>query len=334
MTVNIHLHIGEPKSGTTYLQGMLKENRQVLETAGLMTPGQREQVMAAQDAIRGKSGGALWQELADKLARWQGSDALVSMETLCRAKRPAIQKAVSAFDEAPTRIHITVRDLLRSLPAQWQQSTQHRKTWSWSDYSNAVVSDDSDNPAHGNFWSQHNLQEIIDRWLPVVGAEQVYVITVPQSGADPLLLWQRFSQALGLPAVDVTTVSPTNESLGATSAELLRRLNVELEPLELSEKQYNTTVRGLLARSVLAERRSIEPKVTVPPTALGWAEKESNRLIEAVRSAGVNVVGDLDELRPRPDSIGSESTEPTDAEVAEAAIDAVRGLVHSIANGR
>lgn len=333
MSPTIHLHIGEPKSGTTYLQAMLDENRAALEQAGLLTPGPREQIRAAQDAIRGTSDGRLWQAMADSLLEWSGSDALVSMETLCRANPAAVKRAVRAFGDAEVRVHITVRDVLRSLPAQWQQSTQHRKTWTWPEYSGAVVAGHGGHPATRNFWSQHDLEAILKRWAKVVGTEHVYVITVPRAGADPLLLWQRFVQALPLPDVDVAQVKPSNESLGEVSAELLRRVNEAVEPLELSEKQYNQAVRAVLARKVLAPRRSAEPKVLPPPEAAPWAERESERLIAAVLDAGVHVVGDLDELRPQAGETGPAAEVPSDADLAVAATGAVSGLVAELARG-
>ena len=298
-----------------------------------MTPGQREQIRAAQDAIRRRSDGQLWQQLADKLLAWPGSDALVTMETLCRANPSGVKRAVRAFGDADVRVHVTVRDVLRSLPAQWQQSTQHRKTWTWPEYSGAILAGDSRHPATNNFWSQHDLETILDRWAKVVGAQNVYVITVPQPGADPLLLWQRFAEALSLPAVDVTPVRPSNESLGEISAELMRRVNEAVEPLELTEKQYNSTVRAVLAREVLAPRRSAEPKMMPPPSAVPWAQRESRRIIEAVQSSGVHVVGELDDLRPQVTDL-KDAHQPTDSELVEAAVDAVRGLVQALARSQ
>ena len=330
MTPTIHLHIGEPKSGTTYLQAMLEENRDLLERAGLLTPRQREQIRAAQDAVRRRSDGQLWQSLADKLLAWTGPNALVTMETLCRANPSGVRRAVRAFGDTDLRVHITVRDVLRSLPAQWQQSTQHRKTWTWPEYSGAVIAGDSRHPATNNFWSQHDLETILDRWAKVAGAGNVYVITVPQRGADPMTLWQRFAGALSLPAVTVTPVKPSNESLGEVSAELMRRVNEAVEPLELTEKQYNTAVRAMLAREVLAPRRSAEPKVTPPPSAGPWAQRESERIIKAVGSSGVHVVGNLDDLRPQVSDL-RETHQPTDQELVEVAVDAVRGLVLALA---
>jgi hypothetical protein len=331
MMPTVHLHIGEPKSGTTYLQAMLEENRDVLERAGMLTPGPREQIRAAQDAIRRTSDGALWRELADKLLAWSGPAALVSMETLCRGNPGAVKRTVRAFGDADVRVHVTVRDVLRSLPAQWQQSTQHRKTWTWQEYSRAVITGDKRHPATKNFWSQHDLETILDRWSGVVGAERVYVVTVPQPGADPLLLWQRFAEALALPPVQVTTVRPSNESLGEVSAELMRRVNEAVEPLELTERQYNNTVRAVLAREVLAPRRASEPKVLPPPEAGPWAERESERIRAAVVASGVHVVGDLDDLRPQAADLSGPARQPTDGELVDAAVDAVRGLVQALA---
>lgn len=334
MTPTIHLHIGEPKSGTTYLQAMLELNRAVLADAGLLTPGPREQIRASQDVIRRGSDARLWDAMADTLLAWSGSDALVSMETLCRARPPSVKRAVRAFGQAEVRVHITVRDVLRSLPAQWQQSTQHRKTWTWPEYSGAVIAGSGSHPAHRNFWSQHDLETILERWTKVVEPQHVHVVTVPRAGADPSLLWQRFTQALSLPAVDVQPVQPSNESLGEISAELMRRVNEAIEPMELSERQYNSAVRAVLARQVLAPRRTAEPKVLPPPEAVPWAERESERLITAVREAGVNVVGDLDELRPHEGQTGGPARVPSEAELLEAATEAVSGLVATLARGR
>ena len=331
MTPTIHLHIGEPKSGTTYLQAMLDENRKALEAAGLLTPGPREQIRAAQDAIRRRSDGELWQALADKLLAWSGPTALVSMETLCRAHPSAVKRAVNAFGDAEVRVHVTARDVLRSLPAQWQQSTQHRKTWTWPEYSGAVIRGDKHHPATSNFWSQHDLEAMLDRWAKVVGVENVHVVTVPQSGADPQQLWGRFAESLDLPPVELRAVQPSNEALGEVSAELMRRVNQAVEPLELTERQYNQTVRAILARDVLAPRRAAEPKVLPPPEAGPWADRESRRIVDAVSASGAQVIGDLDDLRPIAAEFSDAAGLPTDSELVDAAVDAVRGLVHDLA---
>lgn len=329
MSSTVHLHIGEPKSGTTYLQSVLALNVDTLRGAGWLYPRPADQIRAAQDAIRGKEGGALWRELVSTLEAWDGPNALISMETLCRARRPAVKRALEPLTGMTTRVHLTVRDLLRSLPAQWQQTTQHRKTWGWPEYCSAITQEDADAPVTRNFWSQHDLADMLQVWTSEVGANNVYVITVPPSGSDPSLLWQRFSQALGIEALQVQFGEPANESLGAVSAELLRRLNERLDEFDLTERQYSLAVRQTLSRQILATRRSDEPKVEVPETALPWAERHAERIISAIQATGVNVVGDLSDLRPTSVVTGA-ATVPTDEQLLDAALAAIAGLVNVV----
>ncbi len=334
MNRTVHLHIGEPKSGTTYLQGVLHENRAELKENGLLLPGHREQIRASQDAIRGKDDGTMWSELVSSLLTSDVSQSLISMETLCRAEGAAVRRAVSALGTADVRVYITARDLVRSLPAQWQQSTQHHKTWSWHEYFEAVVESRKGHPAFRNFWSQHDLEAILKRWSAAVPIDHITVITLPPAGADPEILWRRFAEAIGIGSANYRMVNPANESLGASSAELLRRLNVSLADSGLSEKKYNTVVRSTLARQILAGRRQRETKVALPSTAGPWATREAERIIDAVGSSGVNVIGDLAELRPKLDDLAAKVDEATSEEVADAAVDALRGLVEELAGSR
>ena len=334
MTHTVHLHIGEPKSGTTYLQGVLHENRAELRERGLLIPGNREQIRASQDAIRGKADGTMWNELVASLLTSDVPHSLISMETLCRAEGSAVRRAVSALGNADVRVYITARDLVRTLPAQWQQSTQHHKTWSWQEYFGAVVESRKGHPGFRNFWSQHDLEAILRRWSAAVSSDHITVITLPPAGADPEILWRRFSEAIGIASGGYRMVNPANESLGASSAELLRRLNVSLGDSTINEKKYNTVVRSLLARQILAGRRALETKVALPKTAGPWATREAERIIDAVGSSGVKVIGDLSELQPRLDDLESQVDAATSEEVVEAAVGALRGLVEELARGR
>lgn len=334
MTPTVHLHIGEPKSGTTYLQAVLEENRASLETDGWLLAKPRQQIRAAQDLIRDHGAGGGWREMATSLLEWRGTDVLVSMETLCRADPDAAASAISAFGQADVRVYVTVRDVARTLPAQWQQTTQHSKTWTFAEYVDGVTQSGPRSPVARNFWSQHDLAKTLTRWTKPLAADHVTVITVPGRGGDPNLLWQRFAGALGLRAERYRTVRPANESLGAASAELLRRVNVQLETTQLSKQQYNSLVRGVLARDVLAARRDVEQKVALPVSTQPWAEREAQRLIDAVTSSGVQVVGELDDLRPVIDDLAPQLADVSEPEVAAAAVSAVLGLIEQMAAGR
>jgi hypothetical protein len=104
--------------------------------------------------------------------------------------------------------------------------------------------------------------------------------------------------------------------------------------MNLTEKQYNAAVRGVLARQILAERRQREDKVALSTDNLGWADAESTRIIDSVRASGVNVVGVLEELRPRHENASPDDAAPDETAVAEATLDALCGLVQVVANNR
>jgi len=327
VTDSFYLHIGEPKSGTTYIQGVLQHNREKLHQAGLVMPDPRMQIRAAQGAIRGGADEELWAQMVGGLINSGASSALVSMETLCRANPKAIRRALKAISGPQVKVIVTVRDIARSLPAQWQQSTQHRKTWSWQEYSDAVVSGDDKNPASRNFWSQHDLPRILHDWSAVVTPSQVTVVTLPQRGAPPATLWERFAATIGVSGDKYETVDPANESLGAASAELLRRLNLALPPDDFNERQYNTLVRRVIARQGLAQRRSQESAVALHTKAAPWAQREASRIIAAIGSSGVEVVGDVNELVPVATSLSDEETDFDETAVGAAAVDALRALL-------
>jgi hypothetical protein len=66
--------------------------------------------------------------------------------------------------------------------------------------------------------------------------------------------------------------------------------------------------------------------VTLPPDAHEWAEEVAQGWIEWVKGAGVDVVGDLDELRPvRParDAEWQDPDRPRPRDVSSAALDAL-----------
>ena len=334
MTPTIHLHIGEPKSGTTFLQGVMRQNRVELRRRGLLVPGHREQIKAAHSTIRDKADRTRWKELAATMLAWSGTGAVISMETLCRAEPASIRATVAAFGSAHVRIVITARDLVRTLPAQWQQSTQHRKTWSWHEYYSAVVDGRTSAPASRNFWSQHDLQRMVEQWSDVVPRDRISVVTLPHRGGEPTVLWRRFATALDLEPDGIEMVSPSNESLGVPSAELLRRLNLLLEQSDLSDKEYGSLVRSLIVRTILAPRRSHETRVRLPESAAEWATGEAERIIGAVEAAGVQVIGDLADLRPQFDDLEGKHSEPVEESVTDAAVDAIRGLVELLAERR
>ena len=135
---------------------------------------------------------------------------------------------------------------------------------------------------------------IVHRWLVHVPPAQVHVVTVPPPGAEPGMLLDRFAAALGIEtsAWD-TDGGAANRSLDRVQVELLRRLN-----LATAGALDRRAQRRLVAGALLPHLRAADPRrrMRVPESEREWIERETSRRIEALRSSGVTVHGDLADL--------------------------------------
>jgi hypothetical protein len=332
----VFVHIGSPKTGTTYIQDVLWVNREALAGDGVLLPGHYRyaRVQAARDLLAWEpDDGDLpssWRRLAAEVTRWSGPSAVISQEFLCWASSDQIRAMVDSL--APTQVDIvlTVRDLVRLVPAQWQTAMRQRNTWTLDEYADAVAGQTQNKRAKmaaRHFWRRQDYGPIVQRFADVVGLDHVQVVTLPPSGSDPDLLWQRFCNACHLDADTTVTGDVSHESLGAASTELMRRLNAHPTIEELPMRAYQKSVNGALSRRVLAHRRSREPGLVLPAAHQQWAEREAARVIADLGATGVRVIGDLDDLIPRPPRnppVAPETLPPD--ELLEAALDGLAGL--------
>ncbi len=332
----VYLHIGSPKTGTTYIQNTLWANRSVLKDDGVLLPGKDRfsRVEAAADMTKWlPADGDLpdtWQRLATQVSRWSGRSAVISQEFLYRANAEQIAAMVKSLGGGQVEVVLTVRDVARLVPAQWQTSVRQRSTWTLSDYADAVAGSTEEENAAGaarHFWRRQDYGPILTRFVDALGLDHVRVVTVPPSGGDPDELWRRFCQACDLDVEATTPVGVSHESLGAESAEIMRRVNA-LAPIEsMPRRAYKKSVNGALSRKALAPRRSEETSLMLPDQHRSWADAEAARIITDIEAVGVEVIGDLDDLRPRPSS--KQYVDPdkiSSDELLGAALDGLAGL--------
>lgn len=339
----VYLHIGSPKTGTTFVQDMLWTNRNVLEDDGVLLPGHKRyaRVHAVRDVLawdpsEESEAPKSWLRLAAEVNRWEGRAAILSQEFLCWAAPEQIAAVVGSFPRDRVHVVLTVRDLARLVPAQWQTAMRQRNTWTLDEYADAVAGTSSTKAATAaarHFWKRQDYGPILTRWVEAVGRANVSVVTLPPSGSDPDLLWHRFCQACGLDPQRTEPGEVSHESLGAASAEIMRRLNERPAVSHLPMDLYQKSVNGALSRRVLGPRRSQEPSLVLPEEHREWAEREASRLISDIEAVGVTVHGDLDDLRPRPTTKPGIAPEQLPAEVLlEAALDGLAGLAADHAN--
>lgn len=328
MAERVLLHIGLMKSGTTFLQGRLDANRDLLAAQGFLFPGATwgAQIQAVTDvlgfggsAARKPSDGA-WEALLAEMSGHPGS-AIVSMEFLAAAVPANIARLADELADVDLRVVVTVRDLGRAVPAMWQEGIKNGRTWTWPEYLRGVR---EGGPAGQHFWRQQAAGRIVQRWADAVGTQRATLVTVPPAGSPPELLWDRFCTVSGLDRADWRPPERANESLGAASTLALRSLNEQLT--DLTPRRYRSLVKSPVGNGVLAARRGAEDRIgfVVPRWLRARAEQVSERLM----ATGVPVVGDLTDLVPR-DVAGVDPSTVGDRDQLEAAVAALAGLVRA-----
>jgi hypothetical protein len=336
MSRRVFLHVGVMKSATSYLQDLCDANRDRLLAQGLLWAKSGANFLATDDLlgtrrVRPGLDGA-WRRLADQIETHDG-DALVSNELLAPVNARKRRRLVQSLAPAEAHVVITVRDIARVIPSQWQTGMRNRHTVGWRDYVASIVADDGNEVANG-FWRRQDVPRIVASWAEQVTLDGVTVVTVPPSGVAPEVLGERFASALGVSADGFEQPPASNPSIGLVSAELLRRVNEQTGDLEWLE--YRWAFKHTLARVVLAERAERERAMTLDATALAWARRRGEQVAESLDRSGVRVVGDLADLVPAADpaASGEPDAEPSDRELLDAAVDGLTGLGVVLAEAR
>ena len=132
----IYLHIGEPKTGTTFLQDAMWDNRSWLSSRGVLLPGYghqdhsrasrdlREAPRTASDPADPWAGE--WEVLTRQALRGRQS-AVISDELLAVCTARQADRAVRSLFPAEVHVVLTVRDFASLLPAEWQEKVKCRR---------------------------------------------------------------------------------------------------------------------------------------------------------------------------------------------------------------
>lgn len=306
MSRRVYLHIGAPKTGTTYLQDRLRLNARTLAAHDVHFPHRGPggdapmfHFRAALDLLGQDWGGepghaeGSWDALVRRIKRLEGT-VVVSHEILAPAQASHIARAKASIARTGAELHIvySARDQARQVPAAWQESIKQGRTWSYRRFCRRAAKQRS--------WFSHafDLPAVLTAWGEGLAPEQVHVVTVPQVRGPEL--WARNCEVFGIdPAWAPLESEAHNVSLGVPETAMLRRLNRRLERVpRYQDAQFDGLVRRLLAEETLVGRGT--KPLLLPPDMQEWAESEAERWIEWIEGSGVDVVGDVHDLRPRP----------------------------------
>ncbi len=328
----VYLHVGAPKTGTTYLQDRLALNRSALAQHDVHYPLglHASQFRPALDLIDMPWGGQRedvrgeWESLMGRVRRHHGT-VIVSHEILAGAKPAQVRRAMADLEGSELHLVYSARDLARQIPAEWQEGVKHQRSRSFARFLTQVQDADRSRSKMW-FWQVQGLPDVLGRWSVGLRPDHVHLVTVPQAGAPRDLLWQRYCQAFGIESSWAPDESEAvNVSIGAAEAALLRKLNRRLKRAGLSSDDYRRLVRQIMVHETLAHRERMV-KATLPPAAYPWATEVAEEWIDWVVGSGIDVVGDVQDLRPAAppeDAKWENPDQPRRAQMVEAALDAL-----------
>ncbi len=342
MASRVLLHIGLPKTATTYLQRVLWDSREQLRAEGVLLPGRTRKahlwvsrLVRHEELAEGTTAwqAGAWDRLRQEIAEWPGT-ALLSHEFFAAASREEAQTMIA--DLAPAEVHVvlTAREPLGLFTASWQERLKNRGTEQMTEYA-AEVSESSSDIWN---WRTLDLALVLDRWAPpggVVSPEHVHVLPLPGPDRPRETIWHRFAGLLGVDsdAYDLSAVF-ANASMGVAEAETLRRINFHLE-----ESFWRAIDKGTYVRSFLADERLVPrggERFWPEEHQIEDCRSRGRAAVELVRERGFDVVGEIDDLlvpeviepRRSPGSVSDTEVADVAVELVATMLDDVRSLRH------
>jgi hypothetical protein len=321
MATKVILHIGQQKSGTTYLQEVLGSCTDGLAAkSGILFPPSLREVLpdtienherAAYgllgtefpwvSAERAEAEHRKWARLAERVRAWPGT-VLLSAEALSVIRAPAVHRLAGELRPAELDVVITTRSLGRTLPSLWQQHVRNGRALGARQFFGSLAEQRErgdraiEEERHLHLWRSFALGGLVRRWAGA--ARRVTVIINP--GSPPDLLWRRFAEAIGaqpdLPSEELL-VRRTHAGLSLPETELLMRLNRAIEAAGWDDFE----ARALRERIVTESPRRRGPRAGVPESAAGLVQRWSDQDIDELCRTGATVLGDVDDLRLRPE---------------------------------
>ncbi|MGW1756885.1 hypothetical protein [Streptomyces mirabilis] len=330
------LHIGPHKTGTTSIQSALFAAKDAMAGYGVVFPAHSRHPMEAALAVcarPGMMGDAKpterhWQRLVDAVHATGRRTSVVSSEFFADAPDDeAIARIVDDLgrgrDRSRVHVLVTLRPLARIMPSQWQQYVQNGLRMGYEDWLEHMLRKAPYEKPNPSFWRRHRHDRLVERWVRVVGAENVTVVVVDDRDRDGLM--RTFESLLGLPDGLLVPVPDTaNRSLTLAETEMLRKLNREFRGNGLPDEVYSRMVRG---GAVMHMKNACRPapdeaRITTPRWALEAAAGIGAEMAGRIAAMGVRVLGDPALLSVVPSVASAEETGPPriDPEVAAHAL--------------
>lgn len=333
MPERVFVHIGLPKTGTTFVQNLLYANVTAFAAQGITVIGRHalhyeaaSELANSKPAQRDELPTGRWKKVCKRVRDARTPTVVFSNERYSLARKRGVARIAQSFPGAELHVIITVRDFVAAEPSAWQEYVKNGGTRSWSEFC-------ADNVARpGRFRKRRRIRRVLKLWSRHLPPDRMHVVTVPPPGSPRELIFERFCSVIGADVAALTTLEPErrNTSLDFVATELLRRLNARDPGLPV--KAQRAEIKQWLANGALSRRPSA-PRPVLEGEALALAREENRWLVRRLRKGGFDVVGRLADLRyasqPTPEAASRDDEAPAAAAGAQEPPAAEQGAAES-----
>lgn len=316
-------HVGTMKSGTTFLQSMLRKNHSRLLEQGWVYPGaslnhQHAVYDLAPNSVPWsvplelKKNGKLAKGLEKQVSLHSKSNVILSAEVLSCLDKDGIAKVVKTFGK-PDKVIFTVRSLSKVIPSAWQQYIKGGGKLSLEKFVNQMR---KQRTSLQGIWKTYAYGHMINNWSQVA---PVTTIVVPSKDKKSNLA-DLFCESIGLRSESLDCrieKSNSNLSLGYELSEILRSLNLNHK---LSANDRNYLLKQVIFPNIEKIKCSrISLNSSQSALANEWS-KEENSMLQQFSHL---IMGDLEDLTNQEDQLEDYSSNKLATGVASQ-------LIHSL----
>jgi hypothetical protein len=328
----VFLHIGLPKTGTTYLQDVAWANKQTLAAHGVLVPGphRRRHYLASLDVrddpkLERRPGDVAhpWDDLVREILEWDG-DALVSHEFFGAASVEQVRRVADSLQDRELHVVVTARSVYDVGLTIWQEVVKFGSAMSVDVYPKRTDYD----PTNEWGWASWDLGEVLDRWGEVVPHDRIHVLAVARRPDEPAALWHAYADLIGVdPSEYVVPDVPSNPALGLVEVELLRRINEKLDGFT-SAPDRGRWIRSYLAQGDILPQR--QERFRPGPDKHEELMRRARRAVQVLTTGGYDFRGEFDLLVPHEQSGLRHPDEVTPQEMLDSATTAIANLMRDV----
>ena len=305
----VFLHIGAMKTGTTYLQHMLRRHSDHLHAHGVTEARRFGRPTGAVSRVLARPASAPaarpWTEMIRRSHSEAGQHLVISSEFLSYARPQQISTLLAPLAESDVEVILTVRDQVGAIASQWQTLCRNFGDVTWPQYLKLIDPARSGDPASRAWTTYYRAQEIdriVTDWSEAPGVSRVHVITLPHASGTTAAadLWDTFARIIGADHVPVDHPdSRVNPSVGQPSARVLSDLGQRWQAAGYAARTVRPGMRPFVTEA-LVPRLSVEPRPELDRPAWDFAERRNQIAVDAIErlvlSGRVTVHGSLNDL--------------------------------------